>query len=906
MVAFNPEQQRVIALKEGIHACLAPAGSGKTAILTERIVQALQRGLEPQKMLCLTFTNRAGMNMREQVNQLLDHKSKGLFIGNIHAFCAKYNHVNQIYPKQFLLIDENLSDRLQAHALNQVFELLKYGPQDIKEQLSAVFQVYQLPNQNILKLNADELEVLRHRIQPKDENNAYTIWNLKAIRLLILPLLSQIKSQLSDEQKGFIREKLRTYDENISNAFLNYAFAFSVYLHHCYESLKKQYQLYDYDDLLLATLHHLNLNKDKALMSVYTWVQIDEVQDLSPLHWLLVNALSTDDAHILILGDIHQSIYRFLGASLELTQSKLGKNIHYLTQNYRSPQNLVEIFNTYSKFHFNQNEHVAISNNPALPHALLHMHRKYDTEQFIDIAHYIKQQIPNNESNAVLFSRNADVLSFSSALKSQQIKHFLISQHDILDSEPALDFLAFVTVLNEPDNRLAWARLLWRFGDLAQHRPRHLLEHEPQFAAIRYLADLEKQGAVLSDFIHAKNPYEHLLKRLIQAHHDDKLVFFDTETTGLDPYQDDIIQIAAMGQNRQINLYCQTNKSLAHTQHIHHITNETLLNSGDKIDIQLDKFISFSKGSTLVAHNLDFDHRMLKQHLEKHLGSELHAYLQQPKVCSLLLTKRLFPRLQSYKLADLLEVFELEGENTHNAIDDVYAGQQLLNFLINKIEANSNELDSMINLGENCLNEFSQKFSPLWDQAQQCIHSKSFKLNQLFNLFFNYLNTYQFQFNTPQYQHKVEELNDKLLHHADIHFSHLTKQYEYFDHIIEFYKTAKESDLITVDDKFIVSTIHRSKGLEFDNVILPSVTQDLYPSFFATKKLNSTDRYHQHEGEQLLQEQKRLLYVALTRAKKKLIIGSYDLRSAEIGWARPRNYRLSYFLDCVSDKFEKI
>lgn len=906
MVDFNPEQRHVIALEQGVHACLAPAGSGKTAILTERIIQALQRGIDPQKMLCLTFTNRAGMNMREQVNQLLDHKSKGLFIGNIHAFCAKYNHLNQIYPKQNLLIDENLSDRLIEHAFNNVYELLKFAPQHIASQLAQVLSEYDIPTQNIIKLTAEDVDVLRHRIQPKNETNTYTIWNLKAIRLLILPLLSPIKSDLSEQQKGFIRERLRTFDENITNAFLNYAFAFSVYLHHSYESLKKQYRLYDYDDLLLGTLHHLNLNTPDTQMSKYSWVQIDEVQDLSPLHWLLIKALCTQDAHLLILGDIHQSIYRFLGASLELTQSKLGNNVHYLTQNYRSPKNLVDIFNTYSQFHFNQKEHLAYTDNPQADQALLHLHRRYDTEQFIDIATYVKNQIPQDQSNAVLFSRNADVISFSSALKNKGIKHFIISQHDILDSEPALDFLAFISVLNQPDNRLAWARLLWRFGDLSQHRPRHLLEHEPQFAAIRYLADLERQGARLNDFIGAKHPYDHHLKRLFADAQQNQLVFFDTETTGLDPYQDDIIQIAAMDQNRTLNLYCQTNKSLAHSQHIHHITSDTLFNEGKPITEQLSKFIEFSTAKVLVAHNLSFDHRMLKQHLKQHLPHQLPPYLAQQKVCTLLLTKRLFPNLQRYKLADLLEAFELDGENTHNAIDDVYAGQQLLGFLIKKIESNLPELDSMINLGENCLNEFSQKFSPLWQQAQNLMDQNHFQIKILFELFFNYIKDQNFNFYTQQYQHKIEELKDKLLHHAELHFSHLTQQEQYFDQIIEFYQTAKESDLITEHDKFIVSTIHRSKGLEFDNVILPSVTQDLYPSFFATKKLNANDVYHQKEGEQLLQEQKRLLYVALTRAKKKLIIGSYELRSAEITWARPKNYRLSYFLDCIQDKFERI
>ena len=124
--------------------------------------------------------------------------------------------------------------------------------------------------------------------------------------------------------------------------------------------------------------------------------------------------------------------------------------------------------------------------------------------------------------------------------------------------------------------------------------------------------------------------------------------------------------------------------------------------------------------------------------------------------------------------------------------------------------------------------------------------------------------------------------------------------------LIEFYQTAKESDLLTAKDVVVVSTIHRSKGLEFENVILPSVTDDVFPNFFAKKKINSDDDLHSEEGRQLLEEQKRLLYVALTRAKKTLMIGSYDLRAEQVTWKYPKPYQLSRFMGCVISHFERI
>lgn len=905
MVNFNPEQQHVIQLRSGFHSCLAPAGSGKTEILTERIVQALSNHTPPEQMLCLTFTNRAGINMREKVSKALHHEVNGLFIGNIHAFCTKFIQINRVYPQQYLLMDENLSDRLMDKALEKTFELLEFAPDYIIANLSDVLAHYQIPSQNIQTLDSDTLNILRYRIQVKNTDNQYDIWHLKNLRLLVLPLVSKFKENLGTELTNFIRHKLRTFDEKIHPKLLKYAFAFTVYLHHCYEQLKERYRLYDYDDLILTTIHYLQQHPH-CKMRNYSWIQIDEVQDLSPLHWLLLQLIQTPDAHILILGDTYQSIYRFLGASIELTQSKLGLHVYKLKQNYRSPANLVSMFNDYSAFHFNQAEHQAFTHNPSEQKALLHLHRRYDSEQLHDLADYVHKHINHQESTAVLFSRNQDVQTFSTILKNKQLKHFVISQFDILQTEPALDFLAFISVLQNSNNRLAWARLLWRFGDLNTHRPQHLLEHEPQFAAIRYLADLEQQGALLEDFIGQPNCYQHALKGLLEAHEQHQTAFFDTETTGLNPYQDDIIQIAAITDQHSIDLYCHTDRDLTASQNIHHISQDILRCKGKNLAEQLQHFLDFSQNKILIAHNLKFDDAMLYHAIAQHLPEHLDRYSDLPKLCSLQLVRRFYPNLDSYKLADLLTMFQLKGINSHNALDDVYAGQQLLEFILEKIEINIPELNSLIDFGEATLNEFIAKFSPLYQLAQRQLHQPKLKLDDLFYLFFDYLQQHQFGFITTDYHYKMAELQEKMLNHAAVHFHTENQHSVQLEKAIEFYQTAKESDLITQKDAFIVSTIHRSKGLEFDNVVLPSVTDDVFPSYPIKAKQKSPDPQHQAEASQMFQEQKRLLYVALTRSKKKLIIGSYSLRASQIDWGKPPHYKLSSFMNCVLQHFEKI
>jgi len=81
----------------------------------------------------------------------------------------------------------------------------------------------------------------------------------------------------------------------------------------------------------------------------------------------------------------------------------------------------------------------------------------------------------------------------------------------------------------------------------------------------------------------------------------------------------------------------------------------------------------------------------------------------------------------------------------------------------------------------------------------------------------------------------------------------------------------KESDLITESDFMVASTIHKAKGLEFDYVILPSVVDGKIPFFSIGKMPQSAEK------DMLMEEQKRLLYVAMTRAKKQLVIGTFQL-----------------------------
>ena len=92
-------QREVIHIARGAYLVLAPPGCGKTQSLAERIAVALDSGVKSGDMLCLTFTNRAARSMRERVGDRIgEDKAGGVFVGNVHRYCARFLYENGIKP----------------------------------------------------------------------------------------------------------------------------------------------------------------------------------------------------------------------------------------------------------------------------------------------------------------------------------------------------------------------------------------------------------------------------------------------------------------------------------------------------------------------------------------------------------------------------------------------------------------------------------------------------------------------------------------------------------------------------------------------------------------------------------------------------------------------------------------
>lgn len=907
---FSQEQLNVISLNDGYHTCLASAGAGKTEILTERIYQALQSGqYQPREMLSLTFTNQAAISMQTRVaNKLEDKFPHDLFIGNIHTLGIKLLGKNH-FPRGFSLVDEDTAAKLWSlvktqfthllhNNLNEFPELIINGDDSaIEEALTLIFQEcaqttaalgvqpqFSKYDMNVLK------NALAHIHRDLEGNvNQYKSLDFRNIYRLVQPF--RYIPDLPNDFMLFTHDRLIVSISEMTGPQLEQfgaAIICSTIMGILYDKLKAELSVYDFDDVLVNMLKLPNQG--------YKWLNVDETQDISPIHWLIIkHVLVSNDSHTLLLGDLNQSIYRFLGASIENTTEQLGSNIHKLTMNYRSPSNLVSFFNDYCREHFPA-QHIinAQAINPPEPNSLLVVHEN-DSNSVISkcINHIVNDS--NEASSALLCRTNAQVNDIHFELEKAGIKHFRVSAEDLMQSENAMDFLCFIRSYIDKYDVLAWSRMLWRFGTTTKGEMYPGFELPPQLFALHVNVELAKKGLNLKDILGQSNIFNHYLKRF-QSAVEDEYNYFDTETTGLNFNHDNVIQVAAVKDGakceyQEVDLYCLSNMSVGDSEKIHKISDAILQEYGKPFKAQTDAFLAFCDGSPLIAHNMPFDLHMMASNIQRY-GGNIDDFKALDKFCTLELTKQLFPDLGSYKLESLLKEFKLQGVNSHNAIDDVRSGSNLAKFLAKHTAENIEQIDSLIDKHFANLNRFNNKFADLFSKMDAYLYSgENIDLMTIFDLYIEHVMEHKpYTLKTDN----IQELRSKLENWSKTNFkSDIISRY--LPRIHKNLLTLKESDLITSTDKVVVSTIHRAKGLEFDNIYMPFVSNNEFPPFFVGKIINDEER------KQAIDESKRLLYVGITRAKKRLIIGCSEFNDY--------GYRISishYVSDLIRKQFKRI
>jgi DNA helicase-2/ATP-dependent DNA helicase PcrA len=400
-------QKEILLLSSGVHIVLAPPGSGKTELLATRVPLAIESGVSPESMLCVTFTNRAARNMKIRIG---DMTGKQPFIGTPHRFGMLFLTLNALIPLNTAFLDEEDAE-----------QFLKDAKYLALEKIINDAEGYSVPEYFKDYFNEIKLTKIAHYINQRSIKNL----NKDIIKCEYL------------------------HDDNLE------------VIAKIYEDIKRETISIDFNDILNLTLFHL-LNTQVSQMNQFKWLQIDEVQDLSELQWNILTRVITDDAHVVYFGDFDQAIYSFMGATHDVLKLfSANADVHHLLENYRSPAKLIDIFNEFATT--NLPSRTGILQVPASHQnvgsgiiKVIPIKGTFENEAQAIAQTILPELLDNHFSIAVLTRTNSEADEISNCLSNALIDHFRVSGFDLFRRTEIKDVLAFMQCKQNSLDRLSW------------------------------------------------------------------------------------------------------------------------------------------------------------------------------------------------------------------------------------------------------------------------------------------------------------------------------------------------------------------------------------------------------------------------------------------------------------------
>lgn len=537
---FTPDrfQQKVIQAEGGYHLVLAPPGCGKTQILTERIRKAHEQGMPFDKMLCLTFTNRAARGMKERIEaHIADEGVNEVYVGNVHRFCSKFLFDNSLVPAESSIIDDEDAFSILARYRDED----EYAVQANYRAKSEYIEVFHFAGfiHQLVHEHPKKLRLHPECVTARDVTALRTLCQVQQMEMTPATMLDVFTH--SDVYEDLIQTE--AYDLGSQRDIGALLKKMDQARH--YMAYKKENKLMDFEDLLMLTYDALRAD-DKHELKRYDWIQVDEVQDLNPLQLALVDGFTSSDFHtVMYLGDEQQAIFSFMGAkmsTLDALRERCEGHVHRLFVNHRSPQYLLDVFNVYAEQQLGIDKNVLPTTN-YLPQRkgdeLQVMDSVTIDSEYRDVADVVNrlQEADAKETTAVIVSANADAEMMSRALNDLSLSHFKVSGDDLFASQGVKLLLAHLNVLANEHNFIGWSRLF-----------KGLHVFESNAAARGFVRGLLDRAMLPTDLLtYQESSY---VQEFVKCYEQQDIVVFDTETTGLNVFEDDIVQLSGCGKGK--------------------------------------------------------------------------------------------------------------------------------------------------------------------------------------------------------------------------------------------------------------------------------------------------------------------------------------------------------------------
>ena len=887
--SLDKYQVPVVEASQGYHLVLASPGCGKTHILAERIRYARERGVKYEDMLCLTFTNRAAREMTNRIQKVVGGDFSELMVGNVHRFCSKFLFEQGRIPADSAIIDDEEAVSIIADYRNEDEEGVTRDFNRYKGYQTIIFFqhfIYQMEHQHPWK----------YYLHPE----SFTDDDREAVK----HICASQKIEYDEQAVVNIYHHAQEYMDEANAPGLDGKTAdrirvllWKMYYANCYARYKEENHLFDFEDLLLYTY---DIYRSDPTCKRYPWIQVDEVQDLNGMQLAIIDLLTAEDnPMVMYLGDEQQAIFSFMGAKVEtltLLKMRCKGNIHHLQRNHRSPKYLLDVFNDYAEkqlkidrelLPLSDNDTKATSGDLRIIHSsTIEAEHKDITTEALSLYEQNKE-----ERTAVIVSANSDADRISEAMTEAGLTHFKVSGRDLFDTPDVKLLLAHLSVLSNEHNSIAWTRIMKGVHAF----PSHAL-------ARRFNWKLKQLALSPSDFL--LYPESCYTAEFLRAYNEEEIVVFDTETTGLNVFQDDIIEIAAIrikgGEvvGEPLDLYIETDKPilpmLGDKENPMYAIYHEKMSTGELLSPSdaLRRFLAYVGTSPILGHNANYDYNILDNNLQRYCNDTMQAHDIR---CfdSLKLIRLLAPSLHSYKLESLLETFQLAGVNSHQAIDDVKATVSLVRLCAEKAREKQAQQEAFIchpkvkpfanvlrsNYGE-CYREAVNRLYKLSTAHEPALVSElsaaynAFRSDGLINDIprLDYILRYL----------RIDMLTDETVANA------LAPQLSQYVMDINTLKEADFCNSKSILERIYVTTVHKAKGLEFDNVIIFDAADGRYPNAY-----NKTKQQDEEDA--------RKFYVAMSRAKRRLFI-AYALQMVD-RHGRVFNRELTPLMDSIQKYF---
>lgn len=412
---LNIAQREAVEATEGPVLVIAGAGSGKTRVLTHRVVYLItEKGVRPQNILAVTFTNKAAQEMRERINSLLksdlkaQHSTSSVNVGTFHSICVKIlrREIDKLgYQKSFNIFDD----------------------QDQKV---------------LMKKIVKELEISTEQFNPK----------------AFAAVISKAKNELRDEY-AFEAGIGGYYEEIVSKVYKKYQ-----------KELRENNAL-DFDDLIRLTIELFQKFPEvlERYQQLFQYILVDEYQDTNYAQYTLIRLLAQKHRNLCVVGDDWQSIYGWRQADirniLNFEKDYPDAKAIKLEQNYRSTQIILDAAYGVISQNINRKDKKVWTQNKEG-----HQITSFEAQDERDEAEYVANEIANATAHnlqpttykdfAILYRTNAQSRALEEAFLRYNIPYRIIGGLKFYQRKEIKDVIAYLRLIQNGADYVSLERII--------------------------------------------------------------------------------------------------------------------------------------------------------------------------------------------------------------------------------------------------------------------------------------------------------------------------------------------------------------------------------------------------------------------------------------------------------------